>query len=51
VDIANEFNDFFSSVGNNISNSMQPIEKAACDFLVEKPEVSDLDLSGTSQAE
>jgi hypothetical protein len=51
VNIANEFNDFFSSVGNTISNSVQPIEKTACDFLVEKPEVPDLDLSGTSQAE
>jgi hypothetical protein len=51
VEIANKFNEFFSSVGNTISDSVQPVEKTACDFLEEMPEVPDLDLSGTSQAE
>jgi hypothetical protein len=51
IEIANKFNDFFSSVGNTISESVQPVDKSACDFLEERPEVPDLDLSGTSQAE
>jgi potassium voltage-gated channel Eag-related subfamily H protein 8 len=51
VEIANKFNEFFLSVGNTISDSVQPVEKTACDFLEEKPEVPDLDLSGTTQAE
>jgi potassium voltage-gated channel Eag-related subfamily H protein 8 len=51
IEIANKFNDFFSSVGNSISESVQPVDKSACDFLEDRPEAPDLDLSGTSQAE
>jgi hypothetical protein len=50
-DIANKFNEFFSSVGNNISESVQPIEKSACDFLEENPEIPEMDLSQTNQAQ
>jgi hypothetical protein len=51
VEIANKFNTFFSSVGNQISEAVQPTEKSACDYLAENPEIPLLEMGGTSQAQ
>jgi Reverse transcriptase (RNA-dependent DNA polymerase) len=45
--IANKFNDFFSSVGTKISESVVPTEKEACDYLEENPNIPEMELGGT----
>jgi hypothetical protein len=51
VQIANQFNTFFSSIGNQISESVEPIDSEACDFLEENQEIPVLEMGGTSQAQ
>jgi hypothetical protein len=49
LDIANEFNDFFTSVGVNIAESILPTSVKAEDFMPVLENVQNLDLGTTSQ--
>ncbi len=49
LDIANEFNDFFTSVGVNIAESIVPTTVKAEDFMPILENVQNLDLGTTSQ--
>jgi hypothetical protein len=49
-DIANEFNDFFTKIGVEISESVKQTNIKPEDFMPDLPNVSDLDLGTVSQA-
>ena len=48
--IANEFNNFFSSIGSNLA-SVVPATNVTCDYYLDKPQVSSFLLSPTSAME
>jgi hypothetical protein len=50
-DIANQFNKFFASVGNQISDSIEHTDANYTDFLHDRPNVLPLDFGTISQAE
>jgi Reverse transcriptase (RNA-dependent DNA polymerase) len=47
-EIANNFNNFFSTVGNVISDSVQPVDKTAVSYIVDNPNVPHLTLDNTT---
>ena len=49
--MANEFNNFFSSIGNKISNSVLPTVKKAESYLYEDPNLREFELNPINQAQ